>query len=119
MSEEYSMSLSARQLTVALLPLLLAACTRTSPSTMQAASTGPSPDSGERVKREIRITGLIQAVHSVKVLVPQIQGQFNMMTLTQRIANGSHVAEGDRNATFDPTQQMGAARDAKAKFEDL
>jgi len=113
------MSRPGRKLTAALLPLLFAACTHTSPSTIQAASTAPPPDSGQRVKREIRITGLIQAVHSVKITVPQIQGQVSMMTLTQLIANGSHVDEGDLIATFDPTLQMDAARDAKAKFEDL
>jgi len=117
--EEYSMSRSGRKLTVALAPLLFAACTHTTPSTIQAASTSGPPDSGQRVKREIRITGLIQAVHSVKILVPQIQGQVSMMTLTQLIANGSRVNEGDPIATFDPTLQMDAARDAKAKFEDL
>ena len=41
------------------------------------------------------------------------------MTLTQLIANESQVKEGDLIATFDPTQQMDAARDAKANFEDL
>ncbi len=113
------MGRSARVLTVVLPALLFAGCTRTSPSTIQAASTAPRPESGQRIKREIRITGLIQAVHSVKILVPQIQGQLSMMTLTQLVANGSHVNEGDLIATFDPTQQMDAARDAKAKFEDL
>ena len=113
------MSRLARTIVVACLPLLFASCTRTSVPTIQAASTAPSPESGQRVKREIRITGLIQAVHSIKILVPQIQGQFSTMTLTQLIANGAHVKEGDLIATFDATQQTDAARDAKAKFEDL
>jgi multidrug resistance efflux pump len=113
------MSRLARTIMVACLPLLFASCTRTSVPTIQAASTAPSPESGQRVKREIRITGLIQAVHSIKILVPQIQGQFSTMTLTQLIANGAHVKEGDLIATFDATQQTDAARDAKAKFEDL
>ena len=113
------MSRSACKLAVAVLPLLFAACSHTSPSTIQAASTPPPSASGQRVKREIRVTGLIQAVHSVKVLVPQIQGQVSTMTLTQLVANGSQVKEGDLIATFDPTLQMDAARDAQAKYEDL
>jgi multidrug resistance efflux pump len=113
------MSRFGRTLAVVLLPLLFAGCNRTSPSTIHAASTSPPSDSGQRVKREIRITGLIQAVHSVKILVPQIQGQMSTMTLTQLIANGSQAKVGDLIASFDPTQQMDAARDAKAKFEDL
>jgi multidrug resistance efflux pump len=113
------MSRSAYKLTAALLPILLAACTRSAPPTAQAASPAPPPGSGQRVKREIRITGLIQAVHSVKIFVPQIQGQFNTMTLTQLVDNGTHVAQGGLIATFDPAQQLDAARDAKAKFDDL
>ncbi|MGD0500215.1 MAG: HlyD family efflux transporter periplasmic adaptor subunit [Bryobacteraceae bacterium] len=41
------------------------------------------------------------------------------MTLTQLVPNGTQVKQGDLIAAFDPTQQMDAARDAKAKFEDL
>src|ERR1039458_1994926 len=93
--------------------------TRPAPPTPQAPSPAPPPGSGERVKREIRITGLIQAVPSVKIFVPQIQGQFNTMTLTQLVDNGTHVAQGGLIATFDPAQQLDAARDAKAKFDDL
>jgi len=108
----------AGKLTVVLLPLLFSACARSS-STIHAASTALPTESSRRIKREIRITGLIQAVHSVKLTVPQIQGQYSTMTLTQLIDNGTHVKEGDLIATFDPTQQMDAARDAKGKFEDL
>jgi multidrug efflux pump subunit AcrA (membrane-fusion protein) len=111
------MSRSAFKFAAVVLPVLLAgACSRSAPPTVQAASIAPAP---ERLKREIRITGLIQAVHSVKIFVPQIQGQYNTMTLTQLVDNGAHVAEGDLIATFDPAQQMDAARDAKAKFDDL
>jgi multidrug resistance efflux pump len=41
------------------------------------------------------------------------------VTLTQLVPNGSTVKEGDLIATFDPTLQMDAAREAQAKFEDL
>jgi len=72
-----------------------------------------------RAGREIRITCSVQAVRSSRIVVPQIQGQTSTMTLTQLIPNGSTVKEGDLIATFDPTLQMDAAREARAKFEDL
>jgi HlyD family secretion protein len=93
----------------------MAAACRTPLPTTQAAA----PLESRAASREIRITGLVQAVHSVKLLVPQIQGQVSMMTLTQLIPNGAQVREGDLIATFDPTQQMDAAREAQAKYEDL
>ena len=110
------MSRFALKFAAALLPILLAACSRSTPPPVHAASVTPS---NLPIKRAIRITGVVQAVRSVKITVPQIQGQFSTMTLTQLIPNGSRVKEGDLIATFDPTQQMDAARDAKAKFEDL
>jgi multidrug resistance efflux pump len=98
--------------------LLLASCNRVSPPVTHAASHTPPADAGP-VKREIRITGTIQAVHSSKVLVPQIQGNYSSMTLTHMIANGSVVKQGDVIATFDPTTQMDAVRDATGRYGDL
>lgn len=69
--------------------------------------------------REIRLTGIVEAVHSLKILVPQIYGQGGAQTLTHLIPSGSTVKEGDLIATFDATQQIDAARDAQAKFDDL
>ena len=103
---------------VAIPLLVLASCSRSGPPTTQAASAPPAP-AVSHITREVRVTGVIQAVRSVKVVVPQIQGQVSTMTLTQLIANGSQVKEGDLIATFDATAQMDAARDAQAKFEDL
>lgn len=61
----------------------------------------------------------MQAVHSSKILVPQVYGNYSAMSLTHIIANGSLVKEGDVIATFDATTMEDAARDAKAKFDDL
>jgi multidrug resistance efflux pump len=72
-----------------------------------------------RSKREIRLTGTLEAVHSSKILVPQIWSQGGPMTLTKLIPNGSRVKENDLVAVFDATQQIDQARDAQAKFEDL
>jgi HlyD family secretion protein len=71
------------------------------------------------VKREIRVTGVIQAVHATKIMVPQITGNANQMTLTHIVPNGTRVEAGDLIATFDATTQMDAVRDANAKFDDL
>jgi multidrug resistance efflux pump len=99
--------------------LLLASCTPASPPVAQAAETAGTETGKPAGNRELHITGLIQAVHSVKMQVPQMQGQLAQMTLTRLIPNGTRVEKGDLIATFDPTQQLDAARDAKAKYEDL
>src|SRR5438270_9527859 len=97
--------------------LLLAACARNTPPVVHAADTVPADQA--RTKREIRVTGIIQAVHASKVFVPQIWGQGGQVTLTKLIPNGSHVKEGDLIAVFDSTQQADNARDAMAKYDDL
>lgn len=108
-----------RKLAVAISLLVVASCTtRPRPPTTKTASAPPAP-AASRVTREVRVTGVIQAVRSVRVIVPQIQGQMSSMTLTQLIENGARVKEGDLIAAFDPTPQMDAARDAQAKSEDL
>jgi HlyD family secretion protein len=111
--------------------LLLAACSPSTPPTTHAAESGATSESAKSAeavatseaakaaRHELRVTGLIQAVHSVKMMVPQIQGQFAQMTLTRLIPNGNRVQRGDLVATFDPAQQLDAARDAKGKYEDL
>ena len=103
---------------LALLPvLLLTSCSRTAPPTAQAAS--PPKIDPAKSNREIRLTGLVEAVHSSKVLVPQIFGPGGPLTLTRLIRNGSDVKEGDLIATFDATTQIDQARDAQAKYDDL
>lgn len=94
--------------------LLLASCSKNTPPVAHAAA----PDS-PRSKREIRVTGIVEAVHSSKILVPAIWSQGGRMTLTKLIPNGSKVKVGDLIASFDSTLQVDQARDAAAKFEDL
>ena len=101
-------------LSVALLLPFLAACSRTVPPVAHAAA----PDT-PRAKREVRVTGTVEAVRSSKILVPQIWSQGGPMTLTKLIPNGSKVNQGDLIAVFDSTQQIDLARDAQAKFDDL
>ena len=94
--------------------LPLVSCSRLAPPPTHAAAP-PAAATG----RDFRVTGIVQAVHSVRIVVPQIQGQYSMMALTRLISSGSRVKQGDLIATFDPAQQMDAAREAKGKFEDL
>ena len=117
------MSPCVRKFAVAIPFLLLASCSRSTPDVAHAAPPSGIPPSARadtlRPKREVRITGTLEAVHSSKVLVPQIYGQGGSMTLTKLIANGSRVKAGDLIAVFDSTTQVDSARDAQAKFDDL
>ena len=97
--------------------LLLASCSRPTPPAAHAASSA-APQQSPRARREVRVTGTIQAVHFSKVLVPPIYGQGGSLTLTRIIPNGSRVKEGDLVAEFDATQQQDSARDAQARFDD-
>ena len=112
------MRCTLRLLAAAVPLLLLTSCSRTAPPVAEAAAPAPAREAGAD-KREIRLTGLVEAVHSSKVLVPQIFGPGGPLTLTRLIRNGSEVKEGDPIATFDATTQIDAAREAQAKYDDL
>jgi multidrug resistance efflux pump len=103
-------------LVTVLLVLLLTACGHSAPPVQAASPSGAPPPAQPR---EVRVTGIVQAVHSSKVVVPQIAGNYSRMTLTHILPNGTKVQAGDLIATFDATAQMDAARDAQAKFDDL
>jgi HlyD family secretion protein len=105
-----------RELGVALSLVLLASCSHTSPPEVHAAPPGSEPP---RAKREVRLTGIVEAVHSSKVLVPQIWGPGGALTLTKLIPNGSEVKENDVVALFDNTTQADSLRDTQAKYDDL
>ena len=69
--------------------------------------------------KTIRVTGVIQPLHSYIVQVPQIQGQGGNVTLTRLIPNGAKVNDGELLAEFDSTKEQQALRDAAAKYEDF
>jgi multidrug resistance efflux pump len=69
--------------------------------------------------RRVRAGGTVQAVHSVSVQVPRIQGQGGQQTLTKLIPNGAIVSKGEVLAEFDRTAELKLLRDAQAKFDDL
>ncbi|HLK69349.1 MAG TPA: efflux RND transporter periplasmic adaptor subunit [Bryobacteraceae bacterium] len=109
-----------RKLGVAIACVLLASCAHTSPPSVHAASPGANPAANSsHAKREVRLTGIVEAVHSSKVLVPQIWGPGGALTLTKLIPNGSEVKEGDVVALFDNTTQADSLRDTQAKYDDL
>src|SRR5271169_2958507 len=73
----------------------------------------------DRLRRVMRSNGSIQAVNSLTVRVPKIEGQSGNLTLTKLIPGGSEVKTGDLLAEFDRTKQIDDAREAQAKYEDL
>jgi HlyD family secretion protein len=99
--------------------VLVTSCTRTDGSATTAAQPAPASQENPRRQRELRLTGIVEAIHSYKVTVPQLAGPGGSLTLTRLIPNGSTVKEGDVITEFDPTQQLDAAFTAKAKYEDL
>lgn len=107
-----------RRAAAILLPVILASCSKYQTPVTHAAAQ-PAVEATERSARGVRITGTVQAVHSFKILVPQIYGNYSNMTLTHIIPNGAKVIEGDIVATFDATTIMDSARDAKAKYDDM
>jgi HlyD family secretion protein len=93
----------------------LLGCGREPVVTHAAVVIDPSPP----VRRQIRATGTVQAVHVSNIQVPAVTGQGGKMTLTSLVPNGSRVKQGDVLAEFDRVQQLENARDAQAKFDDL
>ncbi len=88
-------------------------------SVIEARATPAAEQPETSGAREVRATGTIQAVRAHTIQVPQIAGQSGRMTLVKLIPNGTPVKAGDVLAEFDRTQQVDAARDAQAKFDDL
>lgn len=74
---------------------------------------------GTDAPRSLRVTGTVQAVHSVDLRAPSVEGQGGNVTLTRLIQNGARVKAGELIAEFDPTTEIRAAREAHAKYDDL
>jgi multidrug resistance efflux pump len=98
---------------------MLVSCARPQEEKVVAASPPEPLPEAARIVREIRLTGIVEALRSSRIVVPQISGQNNRMTLTSIVPNGSHVEPGDVIAEFDLLEQVDLARTAKAKEEDL
>ena len=102
--------------------VVLAACSganapaRNEPATSSPATAAPG---GAARSLTVRWTGLLEAVRSTRVTVPQVTGPTFRMTLTRIVPNGATVAKGDVIAEFDPLEQLDQARQSSAKFDDL
>jgi HlyD family secretion protein len=85
---------------------------------VSAADTTPVTARPSPEHRVIRSTGLIQAIESQSVRVPQIMGLRAQMTLTRLLPNGSKVSKGDVLVELDRTSLLDEEIDAKAKIDD-
>jgi HlyD family secretion protein len=118
----HSRTLSA--ITLAAFSLAVSGCRTRSAEAAAPAVLEPRASTSTNVagKRIIRSTGLIQAVRTSTVRVPQlaqVSGQNMRLTLTALVPNGTAVKKGDVLVEFDPTAQLDEAREAKAKLADL
>lgn len=67
----------------------------------------------------VRASGKVQAVHSIIVQVPRVEGQGGNLTLAKLSPNGAVVKKGDILAEFDRTNELKLLREAAAKYDDL
>lgn len=98
--------------------ILPVSCTHPVGSTIDSPvrqAAAPEQRPGERV---VRVTGMIQALQSIVLRVPQISAQSGRVTLAALIPNGSKVAKGDTLAEFDQTAVLDEERDVKAKLSE-
>ena len=101
--------------------VVLAACSGANAPARKPAASSPvtAAPGGAARSRTVRWTGLLEAVRSTRVTVPQVTGPTFRMTLTRIVPNGATVAKGDVIAEFDPLEQLDQARQSSAKFDDL
>ena len=77
------------------------------------------PTSGGRI---VRATGVVQAVRTLTVRVPQmaqVSGRSPQLTLTALVPNGSAVKKDDILVEFDQTAQIDDAREAQSLLDQL
>src|SRR5262245_21812478 len=80
----------------------------------RSSSAATSANNAARA-RTVRWTGLLEAVRSTRVTVPQVTGESFRITLTKIVPNGTTVKKGDVIAEFDPLDQLDQARQSSAK----
>lgn len=112
-----------RAVVAVVLGTILASCSGSRAPAVDERSFTPStmatPPGGPTRSRTIRWTGMLEAVRSTRVSVPQVTGPTFRMTLTQIVRNGATVAKGDLIAEFDPLEQLDQARQSAARYDDL
>jgi len=92
----------------------VAAPAAAAPSAGQAATVA-RPHWGT-LQHNVRAAGQIVPERSTVLLVPQLNQQFEQLTLAQIAPSGIQVKEGQEVAAFDRTQLQDAAADAHAQF---
>jgi multidrug efflux pump subunit AcrA (membrane-fusion protein) len=104
------------------LAVLLNGCGATrGPSIVAAGSSSPAP-ADPREKSLLRATGVVQAVDSISVRVPQLaqtSAQGGRSTIVRLVKNGVEVGEGDVLVEFDRTALLDQKIEAKAKFDEI
>jgi hypothetical protein len=89
------------------------------------AATPPVPPAAKEESPErqvIRATGVVQAVRSLSIRVPQLSqtsGSGGRSTIVRLIRNGASVREGDVLVEFDRTALLDQEIEAKAKLSEL
>jgi len=96
--------------------LLLASCATQGGSVVDSATRAAVAPDKPPAERAVRVAGMVQALKSVSIRVPQISAQNGRLTLAALIPNGSTVNQGDTIAEFDPTAVLDEERDVKAKL---
>lgn len=91
-----------------------------SDTTSPPAPTPPAASDADTSRlRTVRLSGVLEAVRSTRVVVPQVTGPAFVMTLTRLVENGATVEQGDVIAEFDALEQLDQARESAARYEDL
>lgn len=100
--------------------LIACGCSRQNVQAKGPAEEPPAAGSAE--KSVVRATGVVQAVKSLSIRVPQLSqtaGQNNRLTVTLLTKNGARVSEGDVLVEFDRTTLLDQEIEAKAKLSEL
>jgi multidrug resistance efflux pump len=125
---QLNLSMAVPPLALALACVITLGCSRP-PVNASAGAITPTqpPQSLESAQPAsgliVRATGIVQAVRSYTVRVPQlaqqVTGRTPQVTLTALVPNGTSVMKGHILAEFDQTAQIDDARDAKAKLNEF
>jgi hypothetical protein len=81
--------------------------------------SGLSGPTGDVRSRTVRLSGILESARFTRVVAPQLIGPNTQMTLVRIVDNGSRVEAGGIVAEFSTVEQLGLAREAAARYEDL
>jgi len=110
------MPTSRRPAAIVVAMLLAVGCAPAADGRGQAASPAVEVPA---VPGSIRFSGVVEAVRTRTVLVPQLRGVPSLMVITHLVEAGRRVEPGDVIVEFDPQDQEIRALDAQAEVDDL